>query len=259
MTVTAGSNGAGPLLVAESVTKSFSGFLALKTATLVVPRGSISALIGPNGAGKSTLFGIIAGSVRPTAGKVLFDGQDVTGLPAWRRARMGMSRAFQVARFFPSFTVEENIRGAILAQHGVSWQFYRGENPPEVAGEVRASLDVARLTHLAGTKAEHLSQGDRKRLELTMATSMRPKLLLLDEPTAGMSPPETASTIDLIRWLWKEQGCTVLLTEHDMAVVFNLAEQITVLNLGEIIAEGAPDEISRDQHVIDAYLGEPAV
>jgi branched-chain amino acid transport system ATP-binding protein len=252
-------DGAGPLLLAEAVTKSFSGFLALRDATLAVPRGSICALIGPNGAGKSTLFGIIAGSVRPTGGRVLFDGQDVTRLPAWKRARKGMSRAFQVARFFPSFTVAENVRGALLAQRGISWQFYRGENPPEVAADVEASLEVARLSHLSGVLAAHLSQGDRKRLELTMATSMRPKLLLLDEPTAGMSPQETASTIDLIRRLWQEQGCTVLLTEHDMAVVFNLAERVTVLNLGTIIAAGPPDEISRDARVIDAYLGEPTV
>jgi len=254
-----GANGAGPLLLAESVTKSFSGFLALKDATLAVPRGSICALIGPNGAGKSTLFGIIAGSVRPTGGRVIFDGQDITGRPAWRRARMGMSRAFQVARFFPTFTVAENIRGAVLAQRGMSWQFYRSENPSEVAAGVEARLEVAHLSRLRDTPAAHLSQGDRKRLELTMATSMRPKLLLLDEPTAGMSPQETASTIDLIRWLWKEQECTVLLTEHDMAVVFNLAEHVTVLNMGQIIAEGPPDAISRDQGVIDAYLGEPVV
>jgi branched-chain amino acid transport system ATP-binding protein len=241
------------------VTKSFSGFLALKDATLEVPQGSICALIGPNGAGKSTLFGIIAGSVRPTAGQVVFDGQDVTRLPAWKRARMGMSRAFQVARFFPSFTVAENLRGALLAQRGLSWKFFTAENPADIAADVEASLEVSRLSHLRDTLAAHLSQGDRKRLELTMATSMRPKLLLLDEPTAGMSPHETANTIDLIRWLWKEQECTVLLTEHDMAVVFDLAQRITVLNLGQIIAEGPPDEISRDQAVIDAYLGEPAV
>jgi len=254
-----GANGAAPLLLAESVTKSFSGFLALKDATLAVPRSSICALIGPNGAGKSTLFGIIAGSVRPTGGRVIFDGEDITRRPAWRRARMGMSRAFQVARFFPSFTVAENIRGAVLAQRGMSWQFYRSENSPEVAAAVEARLEVAHLSRLRDTPAAHLSQGDRKRLELTMATSMQPKLLLLDEPTAGMSPQETASTIDLIRWLWKEQECTVLLTEHDMAVVFNLAEHVTVLNMGQIIAEGPPDAISRDHRVIDAYLGEPVV
>jgi branched-chain amino acid transport system ATP-binding protein len=170
---------------------------------------------------------------------------------------MGMSRAFQVARFFRTFTVAENIRGAVLAQRGESWRFYRSESSKQVASDVDASLDVAGLSHLRDVRAAHLSQGDRKRLELTMATAMRPKLLLLDEPTAGMSPAETAATIDLIRWLWREQQCTVLLTEHDMAVVFDLAERITVLNLGEVIAEGTPDEISRDQHVIDAYLGEP--
>lgn len=248
---------AEPLLLADSVTKSFSGFVALNQATLAVPRGTITALIGPNGAGKSTLFAIMAGSVRPTRGRVLFDGIDVTRVPAWKRARMGMSRAFQVARFFRTFTVAENIRGAVLAQRGESWEFYRSESSKQVTSDVDASLEVAGLAHLRDVRAAHLSQGDRKRLELTMATAMRPKLLLLDEPTAGMSPAETTATIDLIRWLWREQQCTVLLTEHDMAVVFDLAERITVLNLGEVIAEGTPDEISRDQRVIDAYLGEP--
>jgi branched-chain amino acid transport system ATP-binding protein len=245
-----------PLLVADRVTKRFGGFTALRDATLKVPRGHLWALIGPNGAGKSTLFGIIAGSVRPTAGKVFFDDRDVTRVPGWRRARLGMSRAFQVARFFPSFTVAENVRSAVLAQRTETWKFYRSERSRAVARQVEEDLERASLGHLREIRASNLSQGDRKRLELTMATAMRPKLLLLDEPTAGMSPVETASTITLIRNLWQEHECTVLLTEHDMSVVFDLAQTITVLNRGEIIAEGTPDVISRDASVIDAYLGE---
>jgi len=248
-----------PLLVAERVTKRFGGFTALDEASLTVPRGRLWALIGPNGAGKSTLFAIISGSVRPTDGRVIFDGRDVTRVPAWKRARMGMSRAFQVARFFPSFTVAENVRSAILAQRTETWKFYRGENSKAIAQDVDASLELARLHHLRNVQAAHLSQGDRKRLELTMATAMRPTLLLLDEPTAGMSPVETAATISLIRELWQQHRCTVLLTEHDMSVVFDLAETITVLNRGQIIAEGSPDEISSDERVIDAYLGESFV
>lgn len=247
---------AQPLLVAERVTKRFGGFTALDEASLAVPRGRLWALIGPNGAGKSTLFGIISGSVRPTDGRVLFNGRDVTRVPAWQRARMGMARAFQVARFFPSFTVAENIRSTVLAQRTETWKFYRNENSKSVAQDVEASLEVAGLHHLRDVQAAHLSQGDRKRLELTMATAMRPTLLLLDEPTAGMSPVETAATISFIRELWQQQECTVLLTEHDMSVVFDLAETITVLNRGRIIAEGSPDEISSDERVIDAYLGE---
>jgi branched-chain amino acid transport system ATP-binding protein len=245
-----------PLLVASRVTKRFGGFTALSDASLTVPRGHLWALIGPNGAGKSTLFGIIAGSVRPTAGKVIFDDRDVTRVPGWRRARLGMSRAFQVARFFPSFTVAENLRSAVLAQRTETWKFYRSERSRAVAREVDEQLDLASLSHLRDVQAAHLSQGDRKRLELTMATAMRPKLLLLDEPTAGMSPVETASTIALIRDLWQHHECTILLTEHDMSVVFDLAETISVLNRGEIIAEGPPDVIGRDPRVIDAYLGE---
>lgn len=247
-----------PLLLAENVTKSFSGFLALKNATIGVPEGRICALIGPNGAGKSTLFGIIAGSVRPTGGRVVFDGRDVTRTPAWKRTRMGISRAFQVARFFPTFTVQENVRGAVLARRGDSWRFYRSENSTAVAEEVELALEAANLKPLRTVLAAHLAQGDRKRLELTMAIALRPKLLLLDEPTAGMSPVETIATIGLVRELWRQNKCTVLLTEHNMSVVFEIAERITVLNLGEIIAEGPPEKISKNERVIDAYLGEPA-
>lgn len=250
---------AQPLLVARGVTKRFGGFYALRDASLSVPNGRLWALIGPNGAGKSTLFGIIAGSIRPTNGEVLYDGRDVTSTPAWRRARMGMARAYQVARFFPTFTVAENVRGAILARRRETWKFYRGERSRAVMEEVNESLELSALTHLRDIQAAHLSQGDRKRLELTMATAMRPKLLLLDEPTAGMSPVETAATISLIRELRGKYHCTVLLTEHDMSVVFDLAETITVLNRGQIIAEGAPEVISEDERVIDAYLGEAFV
>jgi branched-chain amino acid transport system ATP-binding protein len=247
------------LLVARGLTKSFGGFIAVSDVTLTVPSGRVSALIGPNGAGKSTLFGMIAGSVRPTAGAIVFDGRDVTKLPPWRRSRMGMSRAFQVARFFPSFTVAENVRGAVLAQRRDSWKFYRYEDSPAVAEKVGQILDQASLAPIRDVEARFLSQGDRKRLELVIATTMRPKLLLLDEPTAGMSPVETADTIALVKALQEETGCTVLLTEHDMSVIFNLAERISVMNYGEIIAEGEPEAIAVDERVIEAYLGESFV
>ena len=253
-------NDAAPALLAVTgLTKNFGGFVAVRDVTLSVPKGQICALIGPNGAGKSTLFGMIAGSVRPSSGKVTFDGQDVTDVPPWRRARMGMSRAFQVARFFPTFTVVENLRGAILVQRRESWKFYRFENSAAVAQDVEQTLSAAGLEHLRDVRAAHLSQGDRKRLELAMAAAMRPRLLLLDEPTAGMSPGETAETIALVRSMWKQSNCTVLLTEHDMSVVFDLAEMIAVLNRGEIIAQGPPEVISTDERVIDAYLGESFV
>ncbi|HZU16896.1 MAG TPA: ABC transporter ATP-binding protein [Candidatus Dormibacteraeota bacterium] len=248
-----------PLLVTENVTKRFGGFLALDRVSLVVPRGRISALIGPNGAGKSTLFGIIAGSVQPSAGRIVFDGEDVTRVPGWRRARMGMSRAFQVARFFPSFTVAENLRSAVLAERGRSWQFFRSERQGDVEREVEQRLEESGLARLQDVRAEHLAQGDRKRLELVMAMALHPQLLLLDEPTAGMSPSETVATTDLIRSLCAVGDCTVLLTEHDMAVVFDLAEVVTVLNYGQIIACGSPDQISRDPRVVEAYLGEAMV
>jgi branched-chain amino acid transport system ATP-binding protein len=244
------------LLVARDVTKSFAGFIAVDNVTLTVPAGGIHAVIGPNGAGKSTLFGMIAGSVRPTAGKIVFDGRNVTKVPTWRRSRMGISRAFQVARFFPTFTVAENVRGAVLAQRRESWKFYRYENSAAVAESVERSLEAASLDDIRDVQARTLSQGDRKRLELALATAMRPKLLLLDEPTAGMSPVETAETIALIRLLQHETGCTVLLTEHDMSVIFTLADTIAVMNHGEIIAEGPPDTIGSDERVIEAYLGE---
>ncbi len=245
-----------PLLEVKGLTKSFAGFMAVRDVSLAISTGQICALIGPNGAGKSTLFAMIAGSVRPTSGQVVFAGKDVTEVAAWRRARMGMSRAFQVARFFPSFTVEENVRGAVQVHQGQSWKFYRFEGSAAVDRDVEEHLEATGLTRLRAVRAEHLSQGDRKRLELAMAGATRPRLLLLDEPTAGMSPVETAHTIALVRDMWSQSGCTVLLTEHDMSVVFDLADRIAVLNRGELIAHGSPDEISGDQRVVDAYLGE---
>jgi len=242
-------------LAVRGVTKVFGEFRALSDVNLEVRPGEIHALIGANGAGKTTFFGVLSGELRATAGTVSFAGRDVTRLPAWRRTRLGMARAFQIARVFPSFTVEGNVRGAVLAGLGHSWRFYLPQSRAGGVEETGALLRETGIERLAAHRAGDLSHGDRKRLEIAMALALRPTLLLLDEPTAGMSAFETAATVHLIRSLWEERHCSVLLTEHDMPVVFELAHRITVLDHGRVLRTGEPDAIARDAAVREVYLG----
>jgi branched-chain amino acid transport system ATP-binding protein len=244
-----------PILEVRGLTKQYGDFVALRDVDLTVEADRIQALIGPNGAGKTTLFGVVSGELRPTRGTVRFDGRDVTRLSAWRRTRAGMVRSFQVVRIFPTFSVAENVAAAVAANEGRSWVFFRPEGPVHADPRVTSLLEDAGLAELALDNAAALSQGDRKRLEIAMALALDPRLLLLDEPTAGMSPVETFATVRLIRRLWEERGCAVLLTEHDMSVVFDLAHVITVLHRGEILRSGDPESISRDPEVLEVYLG----
>ena len=243
------------LLEARGIRKRFGEFVALAGVDLDVRAGEIHALIGPNGAGKSTFFGVVSGELRASAGGVRFAGRDVSGLAAWQRTRLGMARAFQIARVFGTFTVAQNVRAAVLAGERRSWVFYVPEHGAGGDAEARRLLDETGLASLADARAEDLSHGDRKRLEIAMALALRPTLLMLDEPTAGMSPLETEATIELVRAVWRERGCGVLLTEHDMQVVFELAHRITVLHRGEVLRSGDPASIARDPAVLDVYLG----
>ncbi|HSF26753.1 MAG TPA: ABC transporter ATP-binding protein [Actinomycetes bacterium] len=245
----------GAALELAGVTKSFGGNLVLDDVTLTIAPGQVHAVIGPNGAGKSTLFGVIAGEHVPERGRVALDGRDITRVPAHRRVGLGVARAFQVAHVFPELTVRENVTSAVIAASGASGTFWR-RRPLRVAQPiVDAALDQMRLQDLSERLARELSQGDRKRLEIAMALELRPGLLMLDEPTAGMSPEETAATVALVRELWERTGLTVLLTEHDMQVVFDLAQQLTVLNLGAVLATGEPSEVRAREDVMDVYLG----
>lgn len=249
------SAAAPPAVDVRNVVKRFAGNLALDDVDLIVPAGQIHAVIGPNGAGKSTLFGVIAGEHRPDRGSVHVAGRDVTSMSAHRRVRTGVARAFQVARVFPEMTVEENVTAAVVAAHNTSRVFWRGRGLRAAHEPVVAALEQMGLAELRSREARALSQGDRKRLEIAMALVLEPKLLLLDEPTAGMSPEETASTVTLVHELWTRTGLTVLLTEHDMQVVFDLAQQLTVLNRGHVLCTGDPASVRERQDVKEIYLG----
>ena len=238
----------------DGVVKRFGGHLALDDVSLTLDRGQVHAVIGPNGAGKSTLFGVISGEYHPERGRVLLAGRDMTRASPRARVRMGLARAFQVARVFGDLTVRDNITSAVLASAGATLAFWRGV-PRRYAPRVDQALERVRLADQQSKPARELSQGDRKRLEIGMALALDPALLLLDEPTAGMSPTETEATVELIRELWAATGLTILLTEHDMKVVFDLAQQLTVLHYGRLLCTGDPQEVRQRDDVVEVYLG----
>jgi branched-chain amino acid transport system ATP-binding protein len=238
--------------------KSFGGFRALSDVNITVDTRQIAAVIGPNGAGKSTLFNLITGHLRPDSGTVQLDGRDITGAAPHRICRMGVGRSFQRTNIFPRLTVFQNLQAAYLVHHrqGVNfWQrsdaMYRDET-----GQLLASIGLAGQENtIAGT----LSYGNQKQLELGLALASDPRLLLLDEPTAGMSASETHETIRLLERIAGERELTLLFTEHDMEVVFSIAQKIAVLHQGRLIAEGAPDTVRADAEVRRVYLGQRLV
>ncbi|MCL6595902.1 MAG: ABC transporter ATP-binding protein [Firmicutes bacterium] len=239
----------------EGVTKRYGAHVVLDDVTLDVEPGTLHAIIGPNGAGKSTLFGVVSGEHTVARGRVLLGGRDVTRVPAATRVGMGVARAFQVARVFPDLTVADNVLVAVLASHRLTQVFWRRRVPERTEREARRALERMQLTALADRPARSLSQGDRKRLEIGMALALDARLLLLDEPTAGMSPEETAATTRLIREVWRETGVTVLLTEHDMQVVFDLAQRLTVLHRGRVLCTDVPERVRERPDVAEVYLG----
>jgi branched-chain amino acid transport system ATP-binding protein len=233
----------------------YGGNTALDGVSLQVAAGDLHAIIGPNGAGKSTLFGVISGEHTPNHGKVLLGGEDITAWRPHRRVRMGIARAFQVARIFPDLSVIRNVETAVLCAQrrtAVFWWPARGEGLTRPAS---GALELVGMGHLRDRRAAELSQGDRKRLEIAMALTLNTRVLLLDEPTAGMSPEETEATVDLIARLHQDRELTILLTEHDMKVVFRLARVLTVLNRGRVLCSGPPEEIRAMPEVVDIYLG----
>jgi branched-chain amino acid transport system ATP-binding protein len=243
------------LLDVRDLSKSFGGFQAVARVSFSVPRGSISAIIGPNGAGKTTLFNLITGHLRPDAGSVRFKDREVTGIAPHDLCGLGMGRSFQRTNIFPRLTVLQNIQAAFLCHRRRGWnllapveRFYREET--------EALLDSVGLLEKAGEVAGFLSHGNQKQLELGITLALEPEILLLDEPTAGMSAQETRESIRLIERIARERGLTLLFTEHDMEVVFAIAHRITVLHQGQVIADGAPDEVRRHPEVRRVYLGE---
>jgi branched-chain amino acid transport system ATP-binding protein len=247
-------SGDRPLLHARDLARSFGSFWAVSGVSLQVEQGSIHAVIGPNGAGKTTLFRLLTGILRPTAGRLALAGQDVTGKPPHVLARRGLAQSFQQTTIFPRLTALESVQAAIVARSHrtgdmVSW-FHRS-----TAGEAGKLLDRVGLADHADTRASLLSHGDQRALDVALALATRPKLLLLDEPTAGMSAAETGKTIELIADLVRTEGLTVLFSEHDMDVVFGISQHITVLHQGRVIASGTAAQIRANDKVHAVYLG----
>jgi branched-chain amino acid transport system ATP-binding protein len=245
------------VLETHGLGRAFGALQAVADLNVTVRRGELRAVIGPNGAGKTTLFHLISGLLVPTAGRVVFNGEDVTRLPAPVRCRRGISRTFQITSIFPELSVRENVRIAVQLKGGRNFRLFGGRALLE-ATERRAqeSLAALGLDDRADVPAATLPHGDQRLLEIAMAVAQEPELLLLDEPTQGLSPEDTRATVEVIRRLARERGLTILLVEHDMDVVFDLAERISVLHFGQLIAEGAPDGIRANPDVQQAYLGE---
>jgi len=243
------------VLDVREVRKAFDGFAAVGGVSLRVDRGQIAAIIGPNGAGKTTLFNLITGHVRPDAGRVVLNGRDVTGLSPHDVCRLGMGRSFQRTNIFPRLTVFDNVQAALIAHRRRGFDLL-GRVGALYRDDTLAILQSIGLAEKAGDVSGVLSHGNQKQLELGIVLASEPDLLLLDEPTAGMSATETRETIQLIARLTRERGLTLLFTEHDMEVVFSIAQRITVLHQGRVIAEGAPAEVRSDPEVRRVYLGE---
>lgn len=242
------------MLHVESLRKSFDGFLAVNNASLHVETGDVVAVIGPNGAGKTTLFHLITGQLAPTSGTILFKEENIAGLAPYRVCRKGISRSYQVVNIFNRLTVFENVQVAVLSHRKKTFNIFRPAKTMAVS-ETRQILDSVGLLDKADMISGTLSHGDQKVLEIAIALGNRPELLILDEPTAGMSPEETAVTLRLMKRLSGELGLTILFCEHDMGVVFSIASQIMVMQQGKSIVQGSPAEVRNNRQVRDAYLG----
>ncbi|MBB3263330.1 branched-chain amino acid transport system ATP-binding protein [Azospirillum sp. OGB3] len=244
-----------PLLCTDGLVKRFGGLAATDGLSLSVAEGELHALIGPNGAGKTTLIGQLSGELSPDSGTILFDGRDVTSLPVHKRAQRGLARSFQITSIFPSFTALDNVALAVQAHAGHSFRFWRdAARDRRLADPARAVLERVGLGARADTRADALAHGEKRQLELAMALATGPRLLLLDEPMAGMGPEDSARMVELLQEL--KGGVTILLVEHDMDAVFALADRITVLVRGKDLASGTPAEIRNDPAVREAYLGD---
>lgn len=242
------------MLRVEAVEKSFDGFTAVNRANLVVEEGAIVAVIGPNGAGKTTLFNLITGVHKPDRGKIFFRGENICGLAPYEICRRGIARSFQIANIFHRLTVFENVQVSVLSQQRKSTNLVRPAQDLAVE-ETNSILENTGLLNKARRIAGTLSHGDQRILEMAIALGSQPKLLILDEPTAGMSPEETAVTLELIKHLSEARGLTILFCEHDMDIVFSIAQSIMVMRQGQTIIQGKPEEVKKNDQVQEAYLG----
>jgi branched-chain amino acid transport system ATP-binding protein len=247
------------LVDVRGVTKRFGSLVAVRDVSLSVPAGELRAVIGPNGAGKTTFFNLISGFFPPSEGTILFDGQDVTAVSADERVKRGMARTFQITEIFPELDLFENVRIAVEVAAGYRLRPWLSRaDAAEVRNRVDEVLGQTGLASKARRLVGELAHGDQRAAEIAMALALRPRLLLLDEPTAGMGEQETYDITQLVRRLHREASFTIVLIEHDMRVVFHLADRISVLDQGALIAEGTPEEIAADEAVQAAYLGKAA-
>ena len=249
---------AEPLLRVENLVRRFGGIVATDNLSLDVERGELHAIIGPNGAGKTTLISQLIGQLRPSAGTIRFAGEDITHLPAWRRSQLGLARSFQITSLLPDFTAADNVALAAQARDGHSFHFWGNAREERHLREAaRSALARVGLEQRADVVVSKLSHGEQRELELAVALATKPQLLLLDEPMAGLGATESARMVKLLAELRRE--VTIVLVEHDMAAVFALADRITVLVYGRVIASGVPAAIRGNEEVKRAYLGDQRV
>jgi branched-chain amino acid transport system ATP-binding protein len=247
------------LLQVKNVSKHFGSLIAVNDVSMTVEPGELRAIIGPNGAGKTTFFNLITGFFTPTSGRIIFEGQDVTDLLPARRVWRGMARTFQVTEVFPELSVRENLRIAAEVAAGLRLRPWLSEaDNANIQSRVSELIEMGSLGGKADRQVGELAHGDQRACEIMMALALKPRLLLLDEPTAGMGDQETYATTQLIRRLHKDFRLTIVLIEHDMRVVFHLADRIMVLDQGKFLADGTPQDIAANKAVQTAYLGQAA-
>lgn len=242
------------ILCTENLTKRFGGVTAVFRVDLSVTQGTTYAVIGPNGAGKTTFFNLITNYLEPSEGRILFKGKNITRQPAHTICRMGIARSFQLTNIYPKLTAFESVQMSLLSLRGRAGNLFSAAGTM-LRDETEEILEMVGLIEQKDVIGDLLSHGDKKRLELAITLGNKPELLLMDEPTAGMGPDETWAIVDLIQKLNFEENITILFTEHDMDVVFDIADRVSVMHQGRLIFEGLPEEVQKDEKVRDCYLG----
>jgi len=244
------------LLSILNLTKSFGGVTATDNVNLDFSKGSLSSIIGPNGAGKTTLFNLITGKLKSDSGKVLLEGEDITNNSPRNIVLKGISRAFQISNIFPTLTVKESLMASLMSKNNNSEKLFSPFFSKDLEEEADELLEVLEMKNLSKVICSNISHGDQKVLDIGLALSLEPKILMLDEPTAGMGPEERWKMVETIERLWKLKNLTLIFIEHDMDIVFKISQKIHVLRYGSLIASGTPKQIKRNEEVINAYLGE---
>jgi branched-chain amino acid transport system ATP-binding protein len=248
------------VLEIKGLNKAFGGLQAINDIDMAIEEGELSAIIGPNGAGKTTLFNLITGHLPADSGKIFYKGKDILGLRHYQIVRMGIGRAFQRTNIFPNLSVFKNVQVALISYQRKNFKFLKSAIEFQDLNEATYGiLGGVNLTDKANIPSSTLAHGDQKLLDIAVALALEPDLLLLDEPTSGMSSEERRNTVEMIRTLWEKRDITLVFIEHDMDVVFSISQKIRVLHHGELIAEGIPEAISKNELVIEAYLGEEVI